>query len=122
MDVVGKLRLVSTLYAGVRSSFATERPITPIHGAMPSDAGTYYLPVEGPVGSERLPNYHTLDLQLSYYRPFGAGQSITVYVALNNILDRANVIGYDYTRDYSMRTPRTTTFRRSIYAGLSVTL
>lgn len=122
LNVVGKMRLASTLYAGLRYTAATGRPITPVRDAIPANGGTYYLPIDGPVGSERLPYYHTLDLQLSYYYPFGTGQSATFYVALNNALDRAKIIGYDYALDYSTRTLRTTNFRRSIYFGLSVML
>ena len=106
----------------MRATAATGRPNTPVRDAVSVEDGAYYLPIDGPVGSERLPSYHTLDLQLSYYHPFGNQQSLTVYAALNNTLNRANVIGYDYSRDYSTRTPRTTNFRRSIYFGCSLTL
>jgi outer membrane receptor protein involved in Fe transport len=78
--------------------------------------------VEGPVGSDRLPAYRRLDLQLSYYIPLGDGQSLTLYAAVNNALDRANVIDVTYAPDYQTRTEQTTNFERSVYAGLTMTL
>ena len=82
----------------------------------------YYLPIEGPVGSERLPAFAKLDAQASYFLPFRDGSSATFYLALSNVLNRANVIDYEYTADYAERTERTTHFRRSVYFGVTVTL
>ena len=82
----------------------------------------YYLPIEGRVGSERLPSFQQVDGQLNYLMPFGLEHQVVFYLAVNNLLNRANVLGYDYTIDYTRRQPRTTTFRRSIYFGAIVTL
>jgi hypothetical protein len=118
---VGKMRVVDMLFAAGTVRHTTGRPITPVVGAVPQGDGTY-APIEGPVGSERLPAYRRLDLQLSYYIPLGPGQHLTVYAAVNNALDRANVIDITYAPDYRSRTEQTTSFRRSVYAGLTMTL
>ena len=118
---VGKVRVVDMLFAGGTVRHTTGRPVTPVVDAVPQGDGTY-APIEGPVGSERLPAYRRLDLQLSYYIPLGPGQHLTVYAAVNNTLDRANVIDVAYAPNYRSRTEQTTSFRRSVYAGLTMTL
>ena len=119
--VVGKLRVVDMLFAGMTYRHATGRPVTPVRNAIAQPDGSF-APIEGPVGSERLPAYRRLDLQVSYYVPLGDERSLTVYAAMNNALDRTNIIDITYTPDYRTRTEQTTNFRRSIYFGLTVTL
>ena len=121
LTAVGKVRVVDMLFAGFTARHATGQPVTPVVDVLPQGDGTY-APIEGPVGSERLPVYRRLDLQLSYYIPLGPGQHLTVYAAVNNALDRANVIDITYTPDYRTRTEQTTNFRRALYFGLTVTL
>jgi hypothetical protein len=101
--------------------YTTGQPFTPVVGRVQLDSGAF-LPVDGPVGSERLPAYHRLDLQISYFWPFNRQQNVVVYAALNNVFDRANAVDVAYSSDYSERRYRTTDFRRSIYVGLSLTL
>jgi hypothetical protein len=119
--LVGKLRVVDMLFAGMTYRHSTGRPVTPVVDAIARPDGSF-APVEGPVGSDRLPAYRRLDLQLSYYVPLGDGQSLTVYAAMNNAMDRANVTDVAYSPDYRTRTEQTTNFKRSVYAGLTVTL
>ena len=69
-----------------------------------------------------LPAFAKLDAQASYFLPFRDGSSLVFYLALSNVLNRANVIDYEYTADYAERTERTTNFRRSVYFGVTVTL
>ena len=116
------MRIVSTLSGGLTLKYATGRPVTPVVGAVPAAGKGYYLPVEGPVGSERLPSFQKVDGQLSYLRFFGSGHQAVFYLAVNNLLNRANVLGYDYSIDYTRRQPRTTLFRRSVYFGATVSL
>ena len=121
VTLVGKLRVVDMLFAGMTYRHSTGRPVTPVVDATARSDGSF-APVEGPVGSDRLPAYRRLDLQLSYYIPLGDGQSLTLYAAVNNALDRANVIDVTYAPDYQTRTEQTTNFERSVYAGLTMTL
>ncbi len=122
LTLVAKMRLIDDLSGGLTVKYATGRPITPIVGAVPVADQNYYLPIEGRVGSERLPSFRQVDGQLSYLLPFGANHQVIFYLAINNLLNRANVLDYDYSIDYSQRQPRTTTFSRSIYFGATVTL
>ena len=74
------------------------------------------------MGSERLPAYHRLDLQASYYWPFNRRQHVILYAALNNALDRANVVDVTYAADYETRSFHRTDFVRSFYFGITLTL
>jgi hypothetical protein len=118
---VGKVRVVGQVRLGGSYSYVTGRPYTPVVGTEPLASGAI-LPVDGPVGSRRLPAYHRLDLQVSYYWPFSREQNVVLYAAVNNVLDRANAIDVTYSPDYSERQFRTTDFRRSVYVGLTLTL
>lgn len=119
LTLVGKVRLVGMLFGGGTARVATGKSVTPVLGAVLDEAGGY-RPVEGPVGSERLPPFARLDLQLSYYWPFGSGRAATFYTSLANATDRANVVGYDYAADFSERSAVLTNYRRLFYAGVTV--
>jgi hypothetical protein len=121
ITAVGKVRVIDGIRVGGTYRYTTGQPFTPVVGRVQLDSGAF-LPVDGPVGSERLPAYHRLDLQMSYFWPFNRQQNVVVYAALNNALDRANVVDVTYSPDYSERRDRTTDFRRSVYVGLTLTL
>ncbi|MBB4091052.1 TonB-dependent receptor [Salinibacter ruber] len=118
---VGKVRAIDQFRVGGTYSYVTGRPFTPVVGTERMESGAL-LPVDGPVGSERLPAYQRLDLQVSYFWPFNRQQNVVVYAALNNVLDRANAVDVTYSPDYSTRRYRRTDFRRSVYFGLTLTL
>jgi len=122
LTLVGKLRLIQFFSGGLTYRFATGRPITPIAGAIRNEEFGFYIPIEGPVNSERLPSFQRLDASLSYYLPYGSGNSTTFYFAVSNLLNRSNVLDYDYSLNYSSRMPRTTNYRRFIYFGVTTTL
>lgn len=122
LTLVAKMRLADALSGGFTLKHATGRPITPVTDAVPVEGRSYYLPVEGRIGSERLPPFHRLDVSLSYLLPFGKGHQAIFYLAINNLLNRANVLDYDYAIDYTERRPRVTYFRRSVYFGATFNL
>lgn len=121
ITAVGKVRVIDQFRIGGTYSYVTGRPFTPVVGSERLESGAL-LPVDGPVGSERLPAYHRLDLQVSYFWSFNRQQNVVVYAALNNVLDRANAVDVTYSPDYSTRRYRRTDFRRSVYFGLTLTL
>ncbi len=122
LTLVTKMQIVHTLSGGLTLKYATGRPITPVVDAIPTAGKSYYLPIEGPIGSERLPSFQQIDGQLSYVLFFGTGHRAVFYLAVNNLLSRANVLDYDYSIDYTQRQLRTSLFRRSIYFGTTVSL
>jgi vitamin B12 transporter len=121
LTIVAKGR-ISLVSGGITFRYATGRPTTPIVGSRFQPQGEYYLPIEGSVGSERMPDFVRLDATLSYYTTFGTANSAVFYFAVSNLLDRANPILYEYSKDYSVRRLRTTDFRKSIYFGLAVSI
>jgi len=122
LTLVGKLRIIQFFSGGLTFRYATGRPITPVAGAIRDERFGFYIPIEGSVNSERLPSFQRLDGSLSYYLPYGNNNSATFYFAVSNLLNHANVLDYDYSLDYSSRTPRTTNYRRFIYFGVTTTL
>lgn len=122
LTVVAKTRIWETLSFGATWRYATGRPVTPIIAAELQQPENFYLPIEGPVNSERLPGFQRLDLNLSYYQSFGYGNAFIFYVALSNALNRKNILAYDYSFDYSTRTPRETNYQRFVYFGFTVTI
>jgi hypothetical protein len=122
LNVVGKMRLINTLYFGARYRFASGRPVTPVTGARFIEEAGFYQPVEGAVNSLRLPNSHRLDMDISYYWPFTPGKAATFYVSVSNALNRNNITNFTYNQDYSQRRPVFSNFSRSVYAGVSVNL
>lgn len=121
LTLVVKARLIYYLSGGFTFRYATGRPFTPITGAIPGAGGSYYLPVEGAVGSERLPAFQRLDADFSYFLPFGHENTVIFYLGLSNVLNRANVLDYEYSADYSERRERRTHYRRFLYFGLTIT-
>ena len=116
ITVVGKTRIVGYLYGSLTFRHATGRPITPIVESVRAAGGTYYLPVEGPSGSERLPDFRRLDVAANYFIPLNAHNAV-IYVSVGNLLNRANVLNYDYSQDYTSRSERATRYRRFVYFG-----
>ncbi|RMD99531.1 MAG: TonB-dependent receptor, partial [Calditrichaeota bacterium] len=122
LTIVGKARLYQQLSLGLSYRYATGRPVTPVVDAIKQSPFNYYLPVEGRVNSERLPAFQRLDASMSVYVPFGYGNAAVFYLGISNLTNRKNVLDYDYSPDYSTRTPRTTNYRRFIYFGVSIML
>ncbi|MGH9367856.1 MAG: TonB-dependent receptor [Thermoanaerobaculia bacterium] len=71
--------------------FHTGWPTTPVNVAEG-------VPVWGPLNSERLPDYHRLDLRLSKRWRLGSG-SLTIFADVQNLYDRRNVAGFDLEFD-----------------------
>ncbi len=96
---------------GARWRYQSGAPFTPIEkGDLTTytDASgqdhTYYLPLYGPLGSERLPDYHRLDLRISA-EVWSGLQKVEVFAEVINAYNQKNVSGYDYNDDYSSREP-----------------
>jgi vitamin B12 transporter len=122
LTVVTKAQVVSLLSIAFTFRYATGIPVTPIVGAIRSEHGGYYQPVEGNVNAERLPDFIRVDATLAYFQPFGDANSVTFYIAVTNLLNRPNPVAYEYSADYTLRHLRTTDYRRFIYFGASLSL
>jgi len=80
--------------------FHTGWPTTPIalETGTDEEGEPEFLPVLGPINSERLPDYHRLDLRLSRSWEVSIG-SLRFFVDVQNVYDRENVAGYDLEID-----------------------
>jgi len=71
---------------------------------------------------ERLPAIQSLDLSWSLYRAFTGNNFIVLYASIANLLDSQNVYGYYFSPDYSEKTEINSTFGRTYYFGISLSL
>jgi hypothetical protein len=86
---------------GGRFRYATGNPFTPVASAFQQPDGKY-VAVDGPLLSERLPDFFQLDLRIdrSWRRASGVWN---LYIDLQNALDRHNPEGVTYSEDYAKR-------------------
>jgi hypothetical protein len=117
--IVSLVQVWGGLHVGTTTRLSTGRPLTPIIGSTFQNG--LYSPIDGAVGSERLPDFNRLDLNANYYLPFGK-HSAVFYAEVSNVLDKENIVGYQYNADFSVRTPTLSTFRRFWYFGATLTL
>ena len=120
LTIVGKVQLIQFLSLGLTFRCATGRPVPPIAAAIQEAGAEYYEPIQGPVNSERLPNFARLDVSLGYFLPFGESNSATFYFAVSNVLNQSNPVRYEYSADYSQRYLKTTDYQRSVYFGTMI--
>lgn len=88
--------------AGAKWRFQSGAPFTPVVGTR-LDAGRI-RPNYGPLGSERLPDYHRLDLRIAREYLFDTWKMST-YLDIINAYARENVSGYIYNADFTSRKP-----------------
>ena len=80
---------------------------TPILGATPiyldnNSEPLFYDPVEGEFNSERLEEFHRLDIRLDYQTQW-FGYDTDVYFEVLNLYGQQSLEGYDYNEDYTER-------------------
>jgi hypothetical protein len=84
--------------------------------------GKPYTPGPGEQNSLRVPDYQKLDLNLTYLRSLYQGNLTVFYLGVSNLTGRVNVFDYLYSPDWSEREAVTSSFGRSYYFGVSVSL
>ena len=86
---------------GGRVRYTTGNPMTPVAGAFQEDDGDW-VPVDGAILSERLPDFFQLDVRVdrSWRRPWG---TLNLYIDLQNVVNRANAEGVTYNEDFSRK-------------------
>ena len=86
---------------GGRFRYVTGNPITPVDGAFVDGDGDWTA-VDGPLLSQRLPDFAQLDLRVdrTWRRPWG---TIALYLDVQNVTDRANPDGVTYDESYARR-------------------
>ncbi len=104
---------------GIRFSYASGQPFTPLEGRVWDDAGKAYLPIWGDPYSQRYSSYQRLDLNGSKNFTFQK-HLIVLYFGITNVLNRKNILRYEYSSDYSGRSDNYSIFGRSVFVGIYV--
>jgi hypothetical protein len=103
LSVLGSLDLGAGFRLGARFRYVTGMPFTPCVGAdLDASAGAYACR-SGAVHSERLPDFHQLDVRLDKTWTLGAGH-LTAYLDLMNAYNRANPEALRYSYNYTKKT------------------
>jgi hypothetical protein len=92
--------------AGARFRLVSGNPETPVSGSVFDAASGTFVPAYGAVNSGRLPAFWQLDLRADRtwtYRTWKLG----LYLDVQNVTNRGNAEGYQYSYDYARRTPAT---------------
>ncbi|HYM59919.1 MAG TPA: TonB-dependent receptor [Thermoanaerobaculia bacterium] len=112
------LKITDSIDGGFAMTYASGRPHTPVIGATLTNNG--YLPIYGPINSERLPPYVRCDANLSHRSQIGANVAVLYFVAVSNALGRTNFFDYSYSPDFTRRAPIISAHPRSFYFGMTV--
>jgi hypothetical protein len=102
---------------GIRYSYASGRPFTPLLGREWDSESQSYLPLWGAPFSEHYPSYQRLDISGS--KSLNILKRITVlYFGITNFLNNKNILSYEYSDDYSSRMDQHSIFARTLFVGL----
>jgi hypothetical protein len=82
---------------------------------------TYYNPNNIRFFADRAPDYHNLSLSLSYLTTIGKMFTV-IYLSVDNITDRHNILGYRYSYDGSQKYPVIPSVYRTIFFGINMSL
>jgi hypothetical protein len=104
---------------GIRFSYATGLPFTPLIGRDWDENQNAFIPIWGDPYSERYPSYQRLDINGSKNFTFHK-QLFVLYFGITNLLNRKNILRYDYSSDYSVRSNTYSIFGRTIFVGIYI--
>ena len=104
---------------GIRLSYATGLPYTPLAGREWDENNNVFLPIWGDPFSERYPSYQRLDINGSKNFTFYK-QLFVLYFGITNVLNRKNILRYDYSSDYSVQSNSYSIFGRTIFVGIYI--
>ncbi len=102
---------------GLRWRYESGNLYTPIDGAAPvypldennqpdpNQAPIFYDPIEAAFNSDRLEDFHRLDVRLDYQTTLW-GNETNIYFEVLNLYGQKSVIDYEYNADYSEREER----------------
>jgi len=117
--VMARVDVTRRLSASAGWRVSSGKPDTPVVGATATPAG--YVPIYGPINSERLPRYERTDLTVSYLTQLLGSRSSILFASVGNLFARANFFEYAYSPDFSQRRPVTSAAPRVVYFGMTLT-
>ena len=104
---------------GIRFSYASGLPYTPLVGREWDEVSDVFVPIWGNPYSQRYPSYQRLDINGSKNINFHK-RLIVLYFGITNLLNRRNILRYEYSSDYSVRNNSYSIFGRSIFVGIYI--
>ncbi|MBN2200046.1 MAG: hypothetical protein JW747_09400 [Candidatus Aminicenantes bacterium] len=102
---------------GVRYSYATGRPYTPLEERVWDETGEFYRPLWGEPYSSRYPSYRRCDINGTWNLTLGR-RMVILYFGVTNLFNARNILRYEYSADYSVRNNSASIFGRSLFLGL----
>ena len=104
MKLVVNYRQSSKWTFGGKWVYRSGKPYTPVIGINGFYPDGSVRPVYGELNSERLPDYHALDLRAE--RAYLHNRwKMALYFEVMNVYAQQNIEGYTYNRDYSKKKP-----------------
>lgn len=100
LTAIASYKLPAGWEVGARFRFASGNPQTPITGARRDDLTDVFIPTFGPVNSQRLPNFHQLDIRVDKNFIFDTW-NLNVYVDLTNAYNNPAKEGVLYNYNYT---------------------
>jgi hypothetical protein len=104
---------------GIRYSFASGLPYTPLLGREWDPKQQIFSPVWGEPYTQRFPSYQRLDINGSKTFIIDKKQWI-FYFGITNLFNRRNILRYEYSQNYSQRNNQYSIFGRSIFLGIYI--
>ena len=104
---------------GVRYSYASGMPFTPLLDRKWDDESQAYLPLWGEPYSQRYPFYRRMDINGTKTFQF-LKRMIVVYFGITNVFNNKNILRYEYSDDYSLRKNNYSIFGRTVFIGLYI--
>lgn len=105
LSIVAKYDFSPKINLGLLYHYATGKPYT----AAPAQ-----------YNQSRVPDYQKLDLSFSYLHYFSKGKPSVLYLSIANVLNRNNIFDYRYSADYTQRQAVTSSMKRTLYFGISL--
>jgi vitamin B12 transporter len=104
---------------GLRYSYASGLPTTPLLGREWDEESGAYLPLWGEPYSQRCPPYRRCDLNGTWTLTLWK-QMVVLYFGITNLFNDQNILRYEYNEDYSLRQNSASIFGRTVFVGLYV--
>lgn len=102
-DAVLSYRLPHGFRIGARWRYGSGNPETPVNDSIYDADSDSYLPINGTYNSDRLPNFHGLDIRIDKDFNFTRWK-LTVYLDILNVYNRKNPEFTQYNFDYTEKT------------------
>jgi len=106
VTAVGNYKLNPGWDVGLKWTYATGRPYTPVTGAAYNSTYNAYIPSYGPVNSARLPDAARLDFSTSFKTVYDTWEW-EIYLDILNVTANNNVLGYQSNAAYTSQTAQT---------------